>query len=80
MPDTDLSRADLRELWGRNKHRPAFIREHRDAIATHTNLDESPPESDSLFQMREWLDRYMGTVTRQLAETTTDDDAEAEGE
>ena len=85
--DTELDRADLNELWhadaGRgleNKDRPAFVRQHRQAIMEHTNTD-APIPAGSLAEVRRWLDRYKGTVTRQLnddADGTDPHDAESD--
>jgi hypothetical protein len=84
-----MDRSDLYELWQRNKDRPAFVRSHREAIHDHTDT-EAPIPDGSLYQVRQWLDSYKGTVTRQLnddtdgtdpqddaadGETTTTDDA-----
>lgn len=63
----DLSRAELFELWERNKDRPQFVREYRDAIAEHTSDGVTlPPADGSTFKYREFLNDYKGTVTRQL--------------
>jgi hypothetical protein len=85
-----MDREELRALWDRNKDRPAFVREHREAIHGHTETSDPIPDG-SLAEVRRWLESYKGTVTRQLndespgtdpqdAETTTDDGGEGEGE
>jgi len=67
---------ELAGLWQRNKDRPAFVREHREAIHQHTDTDEEIPNG-SLAEVRGWLDDYKGVVTRQLpdpVETSTTDE------
>lgn len=69
-----MDRATLRERWhgdapgGRqNKDRPAWVRDHREAIAEHTDTsDPLPPPNANLWRYRRWLASYKGTVTRQL--------------
>jgi len=67
----------LAKLWTadagqglQNKDRPAFVREHADALDEHTDTDDPvpDPESASMAAYRDWLERYKGTVTRQLSE------------
>ena len=60
-----MDRAELYELWQRNKDRPAFVREYREAIHEHTDTDDPIPDG-SLYDVRQWLDAYKGVVTRQL--------------
>ena len=60
-----MDAADLRDLWSRNKDRPAWVREHRDALAEYVDTDEPIPD-DQLWRVREWLNRYKSTVTKQL--------------
>lgn len=73
MPD--LTREELSELWERNgnKDRPAFVREHRDALHAHTDTTDPIPEG-SLSEVRLWLNRYKSTVTRQLNDDTAGTD------
>lgn len=59
----DLSEA--RALWDANNDRPAVIREYRDELNAHIDTAEEIPDG-SLFEVREWLGRFKGTVTRQL--------------
>jgi hypothetical protein len=76
-----MDRAEIHDLWTapaprdqQNKDRPAFVREHREAIAEHTDTgDPLPPPDASLARFSQWLDRYKGTVTRQLAGDDGDD-------
>lgn len=67
---------ELAQLWQRNKDRPAWVREHREFIHEHTDVDEPIP-SGALSKVRRWLNDYKGVVTRQLpdpdAETPTTD-------
>lgn len=79
---------DLRREWHANKHRPAWLRERRAELHEALTVDEPIPDSGALSELRDWLDRYAPTVTRQLddrvadahggseAETTTDADDE----
>lgn len=60
-----MDREELLSEWEQNNHRPAYVREHREAIHAHTDLNEPIPDG-SLAQVRRWLDSYKGTVTRQL--------------
>lgn len=62
----------LRRLWHANKDRPAFVREHADALGDHLTVSESVPEDGSMYQLRDWLERYRPTVTRQLDEAAAD--------
>lgn len=68
-----MDKADLRRAWHasahggkQNKDRPAFVREHREALAEHTAADLPPPDAE-LAAYREWLADHKGAVTRQLA-------------
>jgi hypothetical protein len=74
-----MDRQELYELWQRNKDRPAFVREYADEIEQHTDTADPVPDG-TLFDVRQWLDSYKGTVTRQLndSEEGTDptDDAD----
>ena len=70
-----LTREELREIWeaqdGRNKHRPAVVRTHREAFVEHTETSDAVPDTEaSLAEFRDWLDRYRGTITRQLNDDT----------
>jgi hypothetical protein len=64
-----MDRAELYELWQRNKDRPAFVRNYREEIHEHTDTEDPIPDG-SLFQVRQWLDSYKGVVTRQLNDDT----------
>jgi len=85
-----MERHELYGLWQSRGHkdRPAWVLEHADEIEEHTDTSEPIPR-DSIYAVRDWLDRFKGTVTRQLspddaeggtdpqnAETTTTDGAE----
>jgi hypothetical protein len=61
-----MDQAELFEVWQRNKHRPAFVRNYAEEIAQYINTEDPIPEGDSLAATRRWLERYRGTVTRQL--------------
>jgi hypothetical protein len=74
-----MDRETLSELWNadagrgrQNKDRPAFVREHRDALMEHTNTDDPIPEGGTAAELREWLATYKSTVTRQLKEGDND--------
>jgi len=58
--------SELYRKWNQNKDRPAFVMEHADEINDHVETDERVPVK-SIYQVRQWLSRYKGTVTRQLA-------------
>jgi len=80
MPDADpdFSQAELYDRWtaadGRNKDRPAFVREYREAFAAYTSTSDPVPSPDaSLKRYREWLERYRGTVTRQINDSEETD-------
>lgn len=60
-----MDRSELFDVWQRNKDRPAFVREYADEIEAHTDTSDPVPDG-TLFDVRQWLDSYKGTVTRQL--------------
>ena len=62
-----MDRAQLYEQWQANKDRPAYVREHRETLEAHIDTTDPIPEDGSLHEIREWLNDYKGTVTRQLA-------------
>jgi len=64
MPKID--RDELYQLWQDNKDRPAWVRQHASELSEHTNTSEPIPTNGSLFDVRQWLKDYKGTVTRQL--------------
>lgn len=68
-----MQRSELYELWELNKDRPAFVREYRDEIHGHTDTSEPIP-TGSLHDVRQWLEKYKGTVTRQLDDDSDDTD------
>ena len=53
------------ETWHQHKDRPAFVREHREAIHDAVDVSEEIPDGP-LHEVRNWLDRYKSTVTKQL--------------
>ena len=58
---------DLRRAWhATGKDRPAWVREHADDLRSHLTIDEDIPDEGSMYRLRDWLERYRGTVTRQL--------------
>ena len=75
-----MDRETLADLWDANKDRPAFVMEHREALEDHIDTEDPIPESGSLYEIRQWLARFKGTVTRQLndSEDGTDPQDEAE--
>jgi len=83
-----MDRADLYEYFQeRGKDRPVWVRENRDLLMEHLNVDEPiPGDEASTYAVRDWLDRYRGTVSRQLSpddsedgDTPNTDAAEQEG-
>ena len=70
-----MDASELRELWQRNRDRPMWIRNHREAIHEHTDTSEPIPDA-SAYQVREWVDRYGSVVTRQLKEAAGDENDE----
>lgn len=76
-----MDRDELYELWQANKDRPAFVLEHREELADHTDTSDPIPTS-SIYEVRQWLKNYSGTVTRQLNDdedgTDPTDDADSE--
>lgn len=70
-----MSVQELRDLWDEvtERDRPAVLREHRDAFNEHLST-EDPVPAGSIHDVRAWMDRYKGTVTRQLSEETADTD------
>jgi len=59
--------------------RPQAIAEHRDAINEYTNLSEPVPNGSN-HEIRAWLDRFKGTVTRQLNDSVDGTDPHDEAE
>jgi hypothetical protein len=73
----DLSRAELYELWQRNKDRPQFVREYRASIDEHTTDGVTlPPPDGSTHAYRQFLNDSKGTVTRQLGESDTGEEGD----
>jgi len=70
-----MDREELREVWSENKDRPAFVREHREEIHEYTDTNDPVPDG-SLHEVRQWLDRFKSTVTRQLGENAKSEDTE----
>lgn len=68
---------DLRRSWhATGKDRPAWVREHADALREHLTIDEDIPDEGSMYALRDWLERYRGTVTRQLDDAIDAEDGE----
>lgn len=57
--------SELYQAWQAQSDRPAWVREHRDQLNEHTDTSEPVPDG-SLAEVRDWIRRYKGTVTRQL--------------
>ena len=74
-----MDAAQLRDDWKQNNHRPAWVREHSDAIHEHTDTSEPIPNG-SLHAVRQWLDDYRGVVTRQLNDAVGETPTETDGE
>jgi len=47
--------------------------EHADALNEHTDTSERVPVS-SIYDVRQWMDSYKATVTRQLREAAGETD------
>jgi hypothetical protein len=69
---------ELTQQWQRNKDRPAWVRENREAIQEHTDIDEPIPNG-ALSKVRRWLNDYKGVVTRQLPDAETPTTEEESG-
>jgi hypothetical protein len=61
-----MDQREVFEEWQANKDRPAYVREHRETLAEHIDTSDPIPEDGTLSRVRDWLQRYRGTVTRQL--------------
>ena len=75
-----MDAAELYELWMANNDRPVWVRKNREAINEHTDLSEPVPDASNA-EMQRYLDRYKGTITRQLNDTvegTDPEDAESD--
>jgi len=76
-----MDRETLANQWSVNNDRPAWIMENREELEEYIDTAEPIPANESLYDIRQWLARFKGTVTRQLNDDTegTDphDDAEA---
>jgi hypothetical protein len=62
-----MDRRRAYELWHEYgyKNRPAWVREHRDELHEHIDTSEDIPDGP-IYEVEAWLDRFKGTVTRQL--------------
>lgn len=72
MPDIDL------DTYEQEKHRPAWIRRHRDALASISGLDIPR----NLAELQAWLDDHRSVLTRRMRDhytTETDEQTAADG-
>lgn len=74
-----MDQAELYDQWQDNKDRPVWVRKHRDSIHDHTTTSDPVPDAGT-HAVREWLSKYMGTVTSQLSPDgeSADEDAETD--
>jgi len=56
---------EMARLWHYNKDRPTFVRNHRETINELCNTEEPVPDG-SVYEVQQWINDYMGVVTRQL--------------
>jgi len=70
---------ELLDLWEAHNDRPAWIMEHADALNEHTDTSERVPVS-SIYDVRQWMDSYKATVTRQLREAVDGDTTNTDGD
>ena len=73
----------LLDTWERNQHRPQWVIDAREQLTEHTNLNEPIPRRKS--DLRPFLDKYKGVITRQLKAAAEDGesvttDADQEGD
>lgn len=75
-----MDRETLAAQFQTNNHRPAWVMENREALEEHIDTSDPIPANGSLYEIRQWLARFKGTVTRQLndSEDGTDPQDEAE--
>jgi len=72
-----MDRETLANQWQANNHRPAWVMENREALEEHIDTSEPIPESGSLYEIRQWLARFKGTVTKQLQDDADTPEGEA---
>lgn len=75
-----MDRETLAAQFQANNHRPAWVMENREALEDHINTSEPIPENGSLYEIRQWLARFKGTVTRQLNDDAESTDPQDEAE
>lgn len=69
---------ELYERYQANKHRPAWIRRHRDELQAAVDLKTTDLEiPDNLADVEDWLERYKAVLTRELKPDSTDADSDA---
>ena len=56
---------EIGRLWAINHDRPAFVREHREEIEQHCEIDEAIPDG-TLAEVARWCDRHADEVADQL--------------
>jgi len=75
-----MDRAELFQAWQRDgKDRPQFVREYRDDLVEYLTegvVESMPGPDGTVFEFRQFLNDYTGTVTKQLEEDTDPQDAE----
>lgn len=68
-----MDTSELTDHWHANKDRPAWVRANRDELMDAVNTSEPiPGEDGSIYEVREWLKKYKGTVSGQLNEVAGD--------
>jgi len=77
-----MERQELYEYFKeRGTDRPVWVRENRDELMEHLNVDEPiPGEEASTYEVRDWLERYRSTISRQLNDDSDDADPHDEQE
>jgi hypothetical protein len=72
-----MDAADALQTWqtAQDRDRPAVVRNHRDGLMAHLDVSEAIP-TDSLASVRDWMDRYAGTVTTQLTDAAEGGDSD----
>lgn len=68
-----MDRQRLFDLWRENNDRPQWVHNHRDEIHEYVDTSEPIP-SGGVAAVSRWLDRFKGTVTKQLDDAEGDDE------
>lgn len=64
---------ELYEAYQANKHRPAWIRRHRDELTAAMDVELAEPIPQDLGTIEDgWLERYTSVLTRALTPDSTD--------